>query len=240
MTQPRRVLATVLVVVAVVAVLASIPPAATAPIPQHQDYCPSDARLLDRHGAVLHELRIDPARRRLPWTRLDAISPALIDAVLVSEDRRFIAHRGVDWRAVAAAVWQRLRGGAPRGASTITMQLAALRDASLSPHGAPRTVWTKWRQMRAAWALERVATKDEILEAYLNRVTFRGELQGVAAAAHVLFDKQPHGLTAAESVVLAALLRAPNAERDTLVRRSGDLQVAMAAPPRRAPLAMAT
>jgi len=186
--------------------------------------CPSDARLLDRHGVVLHERRVDQRRRRLAWTPIDAVSPALIDAVLTSEDRRFRTHGGVDVVAVAAAAWQRLRGGAPRGASTISMQLAALLDPSLRRPGAPRGAAAKWRQMRAAWRLEASWSKDDTLAAYLNLVTFRGELQGVAAAAEVLFGKAPHGLTTAEAAALAALLRAPNAEPPALARRATALQ----------------
>ncbi|MEO8604520.1 MAG: transglycosylase domain-containing protein, partial [bacterium] len=131
--------------------------------------------------------------------------------------------RGVDWRAIGAAAWQRLRGGAARGASTISMQLAALLDADLGRRGAPRTLRDKWAQMRAAWALERTWSKREILEAYLNLVTYRGELQGIGAASAQLFGKAPHGLTTAESAVLAALLRSPNAERAALTRRAAAL-----------------
>ena len=186
------------------------------------NYCPSDVRLLDRHGAVVHELRVDTSRRRLGWTPIDAVSPALIRAVLASEDRRFFDHGGVDWRAVAAAAWQRVRGGPLRGASTLSMQVAALLDADLR-HAGQRSPAQKWRQMRAAWALERSWTKPQIFEAYLNLATFRGELQGIAAAAHVLFDKAPHGLTRAESAVLAALLRAPNADRAAVAARAARL-----------------
>jgi penicillin-binding protein 1C len=123
-------------------------------------YCPSDARLLDRHGRVIHEQRVDPTRRRLPWTALSAVSPALIDAVLISEDRRFFDHGGVDWWAAAAALAQRLHGGTRRGASTITMQVAALIDPALQRTGGPRSPGEKWRQMRAAWVLERTWSKS--------------------------------------------------------------------------------
>ena len=61
--------------------------------------------------------------------------------------------------AVAAAVWQRLRGGPPRGASTISMQVAALLDADLHRGARRARLREKWRQMRAAWALERAWTK---------------------------------------------------------------------------------
>ena len=191
--------------------------------------CPSDARLLDRHGEVLHELRVDRTRRRLAWTPLAEISPALVRAVLTSEDRRFLAHGGVDARALAAALWQRLDGGAPRGASTISMQLAALLDPSLARGAAPRSLGGKWAQMRAAWELERSWTKTQILEAYLNLVSFRGELQGVAAAAELTYGKAPHGLSAAEAASLAALLRGPNADRATLARRAAVLDAAAGA-----------
>jgi len=187
-------------------------------------YRPSDVALLDRHGEVIHELRLDHSRRRLGWTPLADISPALVRAAVESEDRRFFSHDGVDWKAVAAAIVQRLRGGAPRGASTITMQLATLLDPSLRRGDEPRSVRQKWAQMRAAWGIERRWSKNEILEAYLNLLTFRGELQGVAAATNVLFGKVPHGITTAEGLVLAVLPRAPNADREAVVARAWNLR----------------
>jgi penicillin-binding protein 1C len=68
------------------------------------DYKQSEARLLDRYGEVLHEMRLDRQGRRLEWTDLKAISPAFLKAVVEAEDRRFYHHRGGDWRA---------RGGRP-------------------------------------------------------------------------------------------------------------------------------
>jgi len=183
-------------------------------------HSPSDVRVLDRHGDVLHEVRIDHSRRRLAWAPLAEISPALVAAVIAGEDRRFRHHRGVDLRAIAAAAWNRARGGRARGASTISMQLSALLDPTLRRGAAPRSLGQKWRQMRAAWELERRWTKDQILEAYLNIVSYRGELQGVTAAAAALFGKSPHGLDDAESLTLAALLPAPNARAQGVLRRA--------------------
>lgn len=179
-------------------------------------YQPSDIRLLDRHGEVIQEIRVDKSGRRLSWTSLAEISAALRDAVIISEDRRFYRHGGVDWGALLAAA----SGGARRGASTISMQLATLLDRGLRRGNGPRSLAQKWRQMRAAWALERTWTKGQILEAYLNLVSFRGELQGVSAAADGLFGKAPHGLTEPEAAVLAALVRGPNAGRGTVARRA--------------------
>ena len=89
------------------------------------------------------------------------------------------------------------------------MQLAGWINPELRPGGGRRSLTQKWKQIQAARALEEQWTKQEILEAYLNLVSFRGELQGIDAAARGLFDKQPSGLSEAELLVLAALLRAP-------------------------------
>jgi len=183
-------------------------------------YQPSESRLLDRRGEVLAELRVDASRRRFEWTPLAEVSPALQAAVIAAEDRRFYQHGGVDVRALVAASWKSLRSKARRGASTITMQLATQIDPSVGRNEGPRTLRQKWQQMRLAWALERDWPKAEILEAYLNLVSFRGELQGVTAAASVLFGKAPHGLTEAEALVLAALLKAPNASAASVLRRA--------------------
>jgi penicillin-binding protein 1C len=184
---------------------------------------PSEIYLLDRSGEIIHEQRVDATRRRLEWVGLGDVSPALQAAVLTSEDRRFYAHGGVDSRAIAAAAVQRLSGGVSRGASTITMQLASLLDPALRRRGGPRSLPQKTRQMRMAWIIEARWSKPQILEAYLNLVTFSGEVQGMGAASHVLFGKAPHGLDEPEALVLAALLRSPNATRAMVVERAAKL-----------------
>ncbi len=186
-------------------------------------YTPSEAYLLDRHGEVIQVQREDFAARRLPWVTLGEISPALEAAVLQAEDRRFREHAGVDLRAFAAAA----RHAADRGASTITMQLASLLDPSLAPKHGRRTLLQKARQVRAAWALESSWSKDQILEAYLNLVSFRGELAGVRTATHALLGKAPSGLTRDESFVLAALLPAPGADTSRVAARACTLRRAL-------------
>lgn len=176
-----------------------------------EGYRASDGVLLDRRGEVIHEVRLDRRIRRLEWTPLDETSAALRRAVLEAEDQRFYQHAGVDWKALAAGGWQTLVSRGSRGSSTITMQLVSLLVRELQPQEERRTLMQKWLQIRAARALERRWSKEQILEAYLNLVHFRGELQGIRAASRGLFGKQPHGLTDVESVVLASLLRAPNA-----------------------------
>jgi penicillin-binding protein 1C len=189
---------------------------------------PSDAQLLDRHGWPIHEMRVDAHGRRLAWTPLDAISPALKDAVIASEDRRFYRHAGVDFEALAAAFAGRLAGRHTRGASTITMQLAAMIVPRIARAGAHRRTFVeKARQIVAALALERRWSKAQILEAYLNLVTYRGEIEGIGAAARVIFGKTPAGIDAPEGIVLASLIKAPNAPAPVLERRTEALRAAM-------------
>ncbi len=171
----------------------------------------SEALLLDRHGEVLHELRIDEHGRRLDWVRLQEVSPALRAAVIQAEDRRFYQHAGVDWTSIGSAVRSILTSSKTRGASTISMQLVSRLDDELQPQSPHRSFYQKLKQMIAARALERRWSKTQIFEAYLNTVAFRGELQGIAAASAGLFGKKPHGLDEIESLILAALVRSPNA-----------------------------
>jgi len=182
-------------------------------------YRASDAWLLARDGRPLHSLRVDMQVRRLPWTRIEDVSPALLRALLASEDRQFYAHAGVDWSAAAASAWRNLWNTRTRGASTLTMQLVGLLDEDGKRQGR-RSLTEKISQAAGALWLERHWQKDEILEAYLNLVSFRGELVGVAAMSRGLFGKWPDGLDEREAALAAALLRAPGASADQLVQRA--------------------
>jgi penicillin-binding protein 1C len=173
----------------------------------------SEAVLLDRKGRELARRRTDPAIRRLDWVALNRISPDLMARMILAEDRRFAVHGGVDWRAVVASA---RRGG---GASTITMQLAALIDPALGTAGR-RSLRQKLAQMRAARAIEARWTKAQILEAWANLVPFRGDLVGVGAAARALAGRQPAALAPAENAVLAALVRRPSAAPAAVAQRA--------------------
>ncbi|MGH8508183.1 MAG: penicillin-binding protein 1C [Gammaproteobacteria bacterium] len=198
--------------------------AALADVPGFEEvrsaWRPSEAYLLDRKGEVLHELRVDFTKRRLDWVAIDEISPALTGMVIQAEDRRFHQHAGVDWWALASALAGYLSGAKARGASTLSMQIAAMLDPELTPESNRRSIAQKLMQVRAALRLEEHWTKDQILEAYLNLTSFYGELQGIGAAARELFGKRPSGLSAAESTVLAALLPSPNRRGARLGKRA--------------------
>jgi penicillin-binding protein 1C len=180
---------------------------------------PSEAWLLDRHGAVLDRRRMDFDVRRFEWVALDEVSPALVAAIVAGEDRRFWQHGGVDWRAAIGALRDTVLRDRRRGASTITMQVAQLvHDDDSSADR--RSLWRKLQQVRRARGLEAHWTKPQILEAYLNLLGFRGELQGIGAAAELLAGKRPRGLDRVESAVLAALLPAPGASLERVAARA--------------------
>ncbi|MBS7777122.1 penicillin-binding protein 1C [Acidovorax sp. CCYZU-2555] len=181
---------------------------------------PSETLVLSREGEVLQRLRTDASVRRGEWVALQDISPALRNALVLSEDQRFFEHSGVDWSAVSAAAWGRLWHQRTRGASTITMQLAGLVDGDWRRGPGGRTLVQKVGQTVAAQVLDRRWRKDQILEAYLNMVPFRGELVGIDALARTLFGKAAHGLDAREAAIAAVLVRAPNAAPQRVAQRA--------------------
>ncbi len=177
----------------------------------------SEMQLLDREGHPLHSWRQDLKNHTLTWVSFNELSPDMISAILKSEDQNFFSHAGVDWRALGASVYQRIAYGSPRGASTISMQ-------TLKLTGSSRKVWTgllgKWRQISTALAMERHWSKQQILEAYLNLVSFRGEKRGLTAASWGLFNKAPNQLTKVEATLLAVLIRSPNASEAQWLERA--------------------
>ncbi|WP_431825040.1 penicillin-binding protein 1C [Burkholderia sp. F1] len=189
----------------------------------------SDWVLLARDGTPLQRTRVDLAERRGDWVALGDVSPALREAIVVSEDRRFYEHSGVDWRGIAGAAWGNLWNERTRGASTVTMQLAGLLGDSPRRSG-QRSLPQKATQAMNALLLERGWRKDQILEAYLNLVPFRGETIGLDAMSRVLFGKAPSGLDVRESAVAAALVRAPNASAARVAERACRILRDMRAP----------
>ncbi|WP_043440745.1 transglycosylase domain-containing protein, partial [Cupriavidus sp. HPC(L)] len=180
-----------------VALLSAIPPAPaiadTLPgFDQVRDsYRSADVIVRDRHGEPVATVRTDFSARRGQWVALDEISPAVRTAIVLSEDRRFYRHSGVDWQGVAGAAWANLWNTRTRGASTLTMQLAALLDDELRRGAGGRSAAQKMGQAWRAARLERGWSKSQILEAYLNLVPLRGELVGLSALSQGLFGKLP-------------------------------------------------
>ncbi len=180
---------------------------------------PSESWLYDRNGALIDSERVDFTARRLGWVKLADIAPVVTDTAIAAEDKRFRAHGGVDWLAIGNAIRARFSGETSRGASTISMQVAAFLSPDLARPG--RRSWRdKIRQMRAGVALEASWSKDDILEAYLNLAGFRGEAQGIGAASRALFGKTPAALGKQDALIIAALLPDPRASVGEVAARA--------------------
>lgn len=208
MTMPRRLW--VPLVLLVLAAAASSAAAVPAFRDVRDNWRSADIVVVDRHGEPVARVRDDFRARRGDWVTLADTSPALRTAIVLSEDRRFYAHSGVDWQGVAAAAWANMWNTRTRGASTLTMQLAGLLDEDLRA-ARGRSFGQKVGQAVSAASLEHGWSKDQILEAYLNLVPFRGELVGLSAMSQTLFGKVPSGLNAREAALAVALVRSPNA-----------------------------
>jgi penicillin-binding protein 1C len=163
----------------------------------------SSLTLVDRGGRPLRVIPLAGGGRGR-WLSLAQMPPALIAATLAGEDHRFQQHHGVDPRGILRALMLAARNGhAVSGASTITMQLVRL----IEPH--PRTLAAKATEMIDAVRLERAASKNVILEQYLNRAYYGGGAFGVDQGARRLFGKSAAALSDAEATLLAVLPRAP-------------------------------
>jgi monofunctional biosynthetic peptidoglycan transglycosylase len=139
------------------------------------------------------------------WVPYAAMSLPLKRTVVVAEDIRFFAHQGVDLEEVEEALERAVeRKTLPRGASTITQQLA--KNLWLSPSRSPLR---KARETILAWQLERALSKRRILEIYLNVAEFGPGLYGVEAAARRYFGRSAADLGSEEAAKLAASLPNP-------------------------------
>lgn len=165
----------------------------------------TSGEILDRSGRLLRPFLNAGEQWCFP-RELEQISPALIQATLATEDKRFYAHHGVDPRAVLRAAAQNLRGRrVVSGASTLTMQV-------VKQTGPPsRSLPGKALQTVQAVRLDLRLDKDTILETYLNSAPYGQNLVGCEAAARRYFGKPAAELTLPEAALLAGLPKAPTA-----------------------------
>ena len=160
--------------------------------------------LLAADGSVLATFR----RTNREWIPLDRVPKHVVDALIATEDHRFWQHAGIDWRRSLAAVAYTL-GGDRQGGSTITQQLA--RNFYSEEIGRATTATRKLKEMITAIKLERRYSKREILETYLNTVSFHYNAFGIEMAARTYFDKPARELTVAEGATLVGLLKGTRA-----------------------------
>jgi penicillin-binding protein 1B len=191
------------------------------PPPQRIVRIQSGNRSLDRLtlDAPLLTAMMTGSREKRRRVALEAIPPRMQEAVLAIEDRRFYYHPGVDPIRILGAVFTNLFGDRPYlvGGSTITQQLARnffLTDQlAIEAQTRQRSYRRKILEQFMAVILEIQATKDEILELYLNDVYLghRGSfaLHGVAEASKIYFSKDVRNLTLSEAALIAGIIQSP-------------------------------
>lgn len=164
---------------------------------------------LDRTGHPVSTLmlwrRLEGAPVVRHWIALGAISPALPRAVVAAEDERFCAHHGIDWGAVHEVIDNAADGGAMRGASTITQQVA--KNLFLWP--IPDLIRKVLEFPLAMW-VDFVLPKQRILEIYLNVAEMGPSGQfGAEAGARYAFGRSAARLSVRQAALLAAVLPNP-------------------------------
>jgi penicillin-binding protein 1C len=162
-------------------------------------------QVLDRNGKLLRlTLAKDDAYRLR--TRLDKISPLAVEAALLYEDRYFYYHPGINPMSLARAFWTTyVQKKRVVGASTITMQLSRYLFKIDS-----RSIGGKLAQICRAFQIEFCYTKEAILEAYLNTVPYGFNIEGIAAASRIYFQKKPMQLSLLEALTLTVIPQSPH------------------------------
>ncbi|MBN1333316.1 MAG: PBP1A family penicillin-binding protein [Synergistales bacterium] len=158
--------------------------------------------IYDRNGEIIAKLFLE---HRTPVV-LSEISPWMIKATLAAEDDSFYKHPGLRIAAILRALWVDLmHKDVKQGGSTITQQLA--RNLFLTHD---RTIERKVKELIIALRLEKMFSKDRILEMYLNTIYFGHGAWGIDTAAHTYFGKSPSELALPEAAMIAGLIAAPN------------------------------
>ena len=165
---------------------------------------PQSTKIYDRTGEVLlYEISGGEKRTAIP---LDQIPEHVKDATISIEDAGFYTEPGFSIRGILRAFYVNLTSGEiVQGGSSITQQLA--RNAFLSPE---QKYSRKLKELLLAIRLTRHLTKDEILELYLNEISYGPTIYGIEAASQSYFEKSATDLNLAESAILAALPQAPS------------------------------
>lgn len=164
---------------------------------------PERTVVLDAKGQVLGRLH---GEDRIVVSMAE-VSPWFIKALLAREDTRFYRHSGIDYLGVARATLRNLRERrVVQGASTLTMQLARNSYPDLDD----RSFHRKILEMMLARRIEKVTSKDQILEHYVNRIFFGPGLWGIQRASQVYFGKHASQLSLSESALIAGIIRSPS------------------------------
>ncbi len=157
--------------------------------------------IYDRNGVLLY--KIYDKENRIP-VKLSKLPKYVPEAFIAMEDANFYHHFGIDLKGISRALFRIVTRKKLEGGSTITQQL--VKNTLLSPE---RTVKRKIKEAVLALAIEAMYSKDQILEMYLNTVSFGGTAYGIEAASLKYFGKHAKDLSLAEAALLAGLPAAP-------------------------------
>ncbi|MBK6009508.1 transglycosylase domain-containing protein [Ramlibacter ginsenosidimutans] len=143
-------------------------------------------------------------RANRDWVKLSDISPNVIDALLATEDKRFYQHHGIDFVRTGKAMLRTMTGEV-EGGSTITQQLA--RNLYPEEIGRDQNITRKIKEAITALKIESIYSKNEILESYLNSVSFLYNAWGIEMAARTYFGKSAKDLNKTEAATLVGMLK---------------------------------
>jgi monofunctional biosynthetic peptidoglycan transglycosylase len=143
-------------------------------------------------------------KQEYAWVDYGAISPHLVHAVITSEDSRFFQHHGFDWLEIQLAIKENKRRQRPRGASTITQQVA--KNVFLWP---AHSWLRKGLEVYYTVLIECLWSKERIMEVYLNVAEMGKGIYGAEAAAQHYFKKSASRLTARQAALIASCLPNP-------------------------------
>jgi monofunctional biosynthetic peptidoglycan transglycosylase len=145
------------------------------------------------------------AKRPKDWVSLSDISKIARWAIIVSEDWAYYQHQGLDLNQIKIVIEESIKQKKlVRGASTITQQV--VKNTILTPE---KTLWRKFREMILAYKLNRLTSKEKVLEIYLNLIELGDGVYGIKKASRYYFNKHPRNLNAREGAFLAMLLPSP-------------------------------
>lgn len=164
-------------------------------------------------SAFMLQAKLKGQRVAFQWVDWHGISPTLAIAVVAAEDQRFPSHHGFDFKAIAGALDENKHRARPRGASTISQQVA--KNLFLWPG---RNWLRKGLEAYLTIWIEMLWSKRRILEVYLNIAQFGPGIYGVGAASRTCFNVQPARITDQQAALMAAVL--PNPRRMDLQRPS--------------------
>lgn len=171
------------------------------PLPPTKPYSKT---IFAKDGTLLTAFLTEDHKWRLR-TRIEDVSPDLIKAIIVKEDKNFFTHNGFDLSAIIKALFNNIfYDEKVSGASTITMQVVRI----LEPK--KRTYLNKFLEIIRAVQYEIHYSKKEILSIYLSHLPLGGNIEGIKSASYIYFNHHPKTLSLSQAIMLSVIPGNPN------------------------------